>query len=872
MVAYPAEPRGSENKGVTLTSESLYYSVPYLAGHLYAAEDFERLHLLISPIWMERRFLNDGDYSGFLGDVGLAWESTLLFARPQIALQIRYALIQTTIRSLAVNVPAELFPLLIDEGLWTFSQAMTFAQLKPKVRDRSEALLAISRSSAVSETERRSSYVAAMKALEDMPWILRDIIAELPIDLLAEATALADGYVDLVQRQRLLSSIVLRLPDQERAGLLEKAIELARNLATPEDRAEALLNLGSLLSPTLLKETLDQISLIESIHSRCSTLSRLAVYLPLELLRDAKWLAEQALITNAEGYVQVLVSLATRRAHLMQVPETASATDAPKILDRERPQELDEALRIAHSIKKPYERQKAFVLLSDAMPELQDEVFVMALLSDTTSNEAFNTGILSTRLRPDLQDRVLHLIRETKEVSTKRSIIKGVAWQLDDERLLYAIDAASTIVDHQEQIAAMVELTVRLSKAFQRPWIDEIYRRVSRADDEQIRSEVISSFTRQRQAPTGDAQLDYKAQSMETKISEFTNRLVTNSGRGRADWGFNMWIANHVSELDDETVVHIIRHVIQHDWSRSTSNPRFPDLLSKLASRISPELMREVMDYTLRKLSAADRDNLVRPGSEQLDCAYLCILADLAPHLSTLLLSDVARKLQSLPNDIVRACASLCLVPNIGWFASPELIALSRLEVSGKSDVRMISIAETCANHTYTQLDSIVSRVLEIPYYQPRKWTLLSLLPHLPTKYIDQVLPECITAASRGSWIGLLEQFALLRIIDFIPAVSCDQIMQALDVINYAEEVRRATLEMLANRLLRLPDETKFRQWNMLLRRLADQGRTEFLQELQLFSALVQSLADDQTLDQTITFIKDIERWTITNEYNLKPT
>ena len=90
-----------------------------------------------------------GDTSGYLSDVDRAWrltEEAFADRRSSIAigLQCRYALIVTSLCSLAGNIPPALLAALVEKGIWPGPQGLAYARQiqEPELRTRALAALA----------------------------------------------------------------------------------------------------------------------------------------------------------------------------------------------------------------------------------------------------------------------------------------------------------------------------------------------------------------------------------------------------------------------------------------------------------------------------------------------------------------------------------------------------------------------------------------------------------------------------------------------------------------------------------------------------------------------------------------------------------
>ena len=128
--------------------EDYHYRLEYLVYHLSEAHDHDQVHdLFANQDWMQAR-LEDGSsfYEGYQADLLMAWQKCACVQATEqinrgespsaIALCFRYALICTSINSLAGNLEIELVIRAIQCGLWNVDRALRIARLVPDARRR----------------------------------------------------------------------------------------------------------------------------------------------------------------------------------------------------------------------------------------------------------------------------------------------------------------------------------------------------------------------------------------------------------------------------------------------------------------------------------------------------------------------------------------------------------------------------------------------------------------------------------------------------------------------------------------------------------------------------------------------------------------
>src|SRR5438874_234431 len=236
-----------------------------LEHQLALADEIEDLHWLMKqPAWMQAHIANTGHYDNFLRDIRLAWgvaEKAAVFRPEMIGRQIRYALLQTTVNSLASNI----FPQVLIAGLrlghWnaktTFVYAKQITHSVPRVDaftqvgafllEQHDVELAFevfnSALAALREIEYPSNYVEALLALAP----------HLPPNLLSHALAATQEIADAKERARVMGALAPRLP----SDLFYEALEMVRGFEDSDTRSMALAGLAPYLPQSWLEEALE---------------------------------------------------------------------------------------------------------------------------------------------------------------------------------------------------------------------------------------------------------------------------------------------------------------------------------------------------------------------------------------------------------------------------------------------------------------------------------------------------------------------------------------------------------------------------------------------------------------------------------------
>ncbi|MFN9734841.1 MAG: hypothetical protein ACK544_13105, partial [Microcystis sp.] len=130
------------------------YIYNHLLWHLEKAQQIAQIHLLLREETAEghngwySQCEKEGKTAVFIKDIARAWQlAEEHFSENKsefMGLQVRYALITTSLNSLAGNIPAELMALLIQHEIWTPAQGLAYVRQNQDDGKRAERLKAIS--------------------------------------------------------------------------------------------------------------------------------------------------------------------------------------------------------------------------------------------------------------------------------------------------------------------------------------------------------------------------------------------------------------------------------------------------------------------------------------------------------------------------------------------------------------------------------------------------------------------------------------------------------------------------------------------------------------------------------------------------------
>ena len=205
------------------------YLVRALGSHLARAGAGPEPWLrLVHGAWAAAGEALEGAHSLFLHDMARAWRACAAADReatargepaPYLGGEVRCALVEASLHSLAGNILPALLAALVEKGVWTPAQGLAYARQMPDPRQQAEAL--------------------------------GKLAHHLPPDLLPQALAAARNIRDADARTRALAALAPHLPPDERPQVLAEA--LASGLA--ELPRPALYSLWGETLPRLARRT-----------------------------------------------------------------------------------------------------------------------------------------------------------------------------------------------------------------------------------------------------------------------------------------------------------------------------------------------------------------------------------------------------------------------------------------------------------------------------------------------------------------------------------------------------------------------------------------------------------------------------------------
>ncbi|MGC8960460.1 MAG: hypothetical protein ACP5OO_11900 [Chloroflexia bacterium] len=171
------------------------YGLRHLGAHLAGGGRWEELYLLVArgeerQPWAEARHTVEGNYAGYLADLDLAWRRAEEEGKNKpaaVGRQVRCALIESSIHSLAGNIPPELLAAAVEKKVLEPPAALAYARQVSDPGQRARALAALAPHWAEwAGREREAAYTPwpeTLRALAARPrkHLLSDLRALVPI-------------------------------------------------------------------------------------------------------------------------------------------------------------------------------------------------------------------------------------------------------------------------------------------------------------------------------------------------------------------------------------------------------------------------------------------------------------------------------------------------------------------------------------------------------------------------------------------------------------------------------------------------------------------------------------------------------------------
>ena len=437
---------------------------------------------------------------------------------PSLLLELRYLMLDSTVRTLTTSVPSKLIGRLVQSGLWNPARALFYARQPGDLTDRALALATLvaylpegNRPAVTREAIAVAGQVAAAyprawaftALLEELPGTPPDEIAvnaltataeiaedagsaqmlsrlaeKLPSSLLPQAASIGIAISDESQRERALTALIPHLPETALPGILAAVPRFTDSYT----RSQIIVALASRAPAVMLAELADAARTVPANEDRAWALGMVASCMPepsLDLANEAltaarattdptyrAWaLSSLAGLFNSEERKELLNEAlsAARAADEVEDRVWALTTIAPELASADRRSVLSEALREALACPPGPEQSDCLDDLSSHLTKAQLARAVQAVLAIQSEDEQARLLASYAPVLPDqFFEPALRSAAEIHEEWLRGNVMQALAPHLPEHLLADALSAAGSISGAYERSSVIGALADRL--------------------------------------------------------------------------------------------------------------------------------------------------------------------------------------------------------------------------------------------------------------------------------------------------------------------------------------------------------------------------------------------------------------------------
>jgi NB-ARC domain/APAF-1 helical domain len=876
------------------TQNNLWHTLPddgyihqHLVWHLEKAEQIEEIHSLLLEESQTRRngwyeaCDKIGQMANFVTDIALAWKlaEDLYEVNPSksIALQIRYALIATSLNSITKNIPAELMAALIEKQIWTPLQGWAYVQQLQNSYpfEWAQAIKALVPHWPKNLLFQVLEITLAMKPGQPQANALIGLAPYLPENLpqiLAQTLEAVHAIPDEFFRSQALAALAEYLPDT----LLSQALEIADDIKWERYRAETLSALAPKIPVNLLPKVLAAARRLWDGRERVKALSALAYYEP-KILPEALQIARSL---NPLQRPSALTILAHQRPKILPkalkaIRTSTDLTNRVKAillgrLLQDFPEVSSEALKAACAIEYPLERGETLAELAPYLPKhllpkvLEAALSIAALgihceypctlvlsaLAPRLPRELLLVAVESVRAMktedrlialshlaislPEVIPEALAVAREIQDEYQCKKALKILAPHLPKILLPQALEIARIIQDDYQRLKALISLASQLPEL-----LPEALESVCTLQEEGERAGALVGLS-----PHLPDTLLPRAMEIARALQSYYARtpalvaLVPHCPESLPEvLEFACFYGSHECA---KTLVELVPHLPNTllpqalEFARAIHDPGSRVLALSTLVPYRPEIIPEVL-------------SLAEDVTDKSECKDALIA--LAPHLSEHLLLEVLEIAQAIKDLDSRAKALGGLALHLPMTLLPE--ALKAAQAIEEEYPRAIALG-TIALHQPEIAPQVFKAIRAISDQEARYRTLFELAPNLSKDLVPQFL-EIAHSSQKDSF----RLIVLMRLAQHRPEV----LTEAYEIAHFVQNGYK-TVGVFVDMVPYLDlfsDKLAF--WCQLLHVLALNKREDLLKAIPDLIPAIITLGSEKTLIATARAIQDVGHW-----------
>ncbi|NEO69075.1 NB-ARC domain-containing protein [Moorena sp. SIO3H5] len=761
----------------TKTEKGLWHTLPddgyiynHLIWHLEKAKKINDIHQLLTEetpagdngwYWQCER---QGKTANFIKDVSRAWAiaAANFTENPteSISLQCRYALITTSLNSLAGNIGPKLMAALLENNIWTPAQALAY----------------------VRQNKDSSSQVRGLEGISEY----------LPPSLLSEALEVARAIRNRYHQANALIALAPHFPE-----VLPETLDCVRRIGDEYYRALAFRALVPHLPHVLLPQALDSAKAFENGNQRAIALRALAPHLPHVLLPQA--LDSAKAFENGNQRAIALRALAPHFPEVLPealdfaraIRDESDRVDALGALAVHFPEVLPEALDSARAIRDEADRVDALGALAVHFPEVLPEALDGARALGNEQDHADSLGNAYKQIYL-IELKFNHNIDLRERHKRRAKVLNNLAPDLPEVFLPQALEVAKGVRDEYWRADALIALTAHFPEV-----LPEALNAAKAIQDEEYREEALKELASHLPEVLLHQALDYarglgdeqdRAEALilfvfdlpEVFLDKEVLRYVTGIGHEYLQRYALIGLVPHFPELLPETL----------DYFRALeSESERAEALIALAPHFPQGLLPEALDY-FRALESESKGagGLIALAlhfsellPEALDCAKAIrdqnqradVLIALAPYLPELLPQalDLARGIR---DEYKRANALITITPHF-----PEAFESLRTEALQVTRAIRNPFRANAFIALAPHLPELLPEALDLTRGMGNQYKqaddLITLAPHLP----QVLLPQALYLA-KGIRDKKQRADALIGLAPYLPDVLLQQVLDCI--------------------------------------------------------------------------------------------
>ncbi len=853
------------NAGQIAPGQVPAYLLQNYGAHLVrAGASAEALLALISHGWHRAWEAMEGAYAGFLSDVACAWQATEQADKTAIAAgqsapylgeEVRCALCQASINSMAKHLPGELLLALVKSGLWAPAQGIAYARQVPDTRQRAQVLVDLTRL-----LEEPLQGELAHEALELVLTVshgvrrselLARLLPCLPADLqqqqLHNALEAARASSTLTDRANMLLALAPALAEPLQEQVLQEILDTTRALAHPTHRARVLAALVSMLPENnranIWQMALEAAGQIDDEGHRAQVLASLAPTVPEEFKRHLLLMTTS--MQSQTNRARVLVALAPalpdeRKQQILAAIQALPTRDdrLPLLLDLIPALPVDLLRQMVERFKAiAYSADRARLLsaIAPRMPEPeQQEVWRLAWGAAKATTQEANRAKLMASLAPELPDAL--------KVQGLREALAGVRAIWDTSNRAQALVALAPAVTAKSRLELISLLQNLPGKEERLHLLAHLAPHLTPEGQEHVLAEVLADALTIR---TKDERLHLLTELVPILNGRLLGELFTYAQGVKDEASRTTLLAALAPALPEP-----LKHDLLRGATALKQEINRAQVLVNLTSGAQGELKQAALKEALRAIHAVK--------NEMLQANLLVKIApDVPSEQHQQVFGQAFKHARALKHESYRAQVLATLAPALPANLQEGVLSFAQSIRYGPDRARILAalVPVVSEQHRQRVLQETLAAADGIKEEFSRMDLLISLAPCLPDDQIKSLFAAVLSVKQEGKRIELLTALA-----PSLPNALLEQLLPTIKAI--ANETKRTeALAALAPHLVRLPAHALFAFWREMLHAAARRTRRSFLADLSALLPLLIALGGQPAAAQTFQAIWDIGQW-----------